>query len=64
MLARFGFLYTGYRLPYWETFEMVRKLLLTAIPVFIPAQKYGSTQVGGPVASFCHAPVTSSLHLQ
>lgn len=44
MLARFGFLYSGYRLHYWETFEMVRKLLLTAIPVFVPAQPFGSTQ--------------------
>ena len=45
VLARFGFLYSGYRLHYWETFEMVRKLLLAAVPVFVPAQPYGSTQV-------------------
>jgi hypothetical protein len=24
--ARFGFLYNGYSMPYWETFEMVRNL--------------------------------------
>jgi len=43
--ARFGFLYKGYDMPYWETFEMVRKLLIGAIPVFVPAQPFGSTQV-------------------
>ncbi len=45
MQARFGFLYKGYDMPYWETFEMVRKLLIGAIPVFVPAQPFGSTQV-------------------
>ncbi len=44
MQARFGFLYHGYSFPYWETFEMVRKLLIGAIPVFVPAQPFGSTQ--------------------
>jgi hypothetical protein len=43
--ARFGFLYKGYDMPYWEAFEMVRKLLISAIPVFVPAQPFGSTQV-------------------
>lgn len=45
VVARFGFLYSGYRLHYWETFEMVRKLLLAAVPVFVPPQPFGSTQV-------------------
>ena len=43
--ARFGFLYKGYDMPHWEAFEMVRKLLISAIPVFVPAQPFGSTQV-------------------
>ena len=45
ILARFGFLYKGYSMPYWEAFEMVRKLLISAIPVFVPTQPFGSTQV-------------------
>lgn len=48
VVARFGFLYSGYRLHYWETFEMVRKLLLAAVPVFVPSQPFGSTQVSLP----------------
>ena len=31
-------------MAYWETFQMVLKLLLAAVPVFVPAQPYGSTQ--------------------
>ena len=33
--AKYGFLYTGYseRTPYWETTEMVRKVLIALIPV-------------------------------
>lgn len=45
ILARLGFLYEGYSMAYWETFQMVLKLLLAAVPVFVPAQPYGSTQV-------------------
>ena len=45
-MARIGFLYEGYSMHYWETFQMVLKLLLAAIPVFVPAQPYGSTQAG------------------
>ncbi|KAK9829421.1 hypothetical protein WJX72_005757 [[Myrmecia] bisecta] len=41
---KFGFLYGGYRLTFWETTEMIRKLLLAAIPVFIAPQPYGSAQ--------------------
>ena len=44
ILARLGFLYEGYSMAYWETFQMVLKLLLAAVPVFVPAQPYGSTQ--------------------
>ena len=44
-MARIGFLYEGYSMHYWETFQMVLKLLLAAVPVFVPAQPYGSTQV-------------------
>ena len=43
-MARIGFLYEGYSMHYWETFQMVLKLLLAAVPVFVPAQPYGSTQ--------------------
>ncbi len=44
IVARIGFLYEGYSMHYWETCQMVLKLLLAAIPVFVPAQPYGSTQ--------------------
>ncbi|KAK9867386.1 hypothetical protein WJX84_004228 [Apatococcus fuscideae] len=42
--AKFGFLYSGYRLYYWESLEMIRKLLLAGIPVFIAVQPTGSSQ--------------------
>ena len=45
ILARLGFLYEGYSMAYWETIQMLLKLLLAAVPVFVPAQPYGSTQV-------------------
>ena len=41
---KFGFLYTGYCLHYWETVEMIRKLALAAIPVFVKPQPTGSLQ--------------------
>lgn len=41
---KFGFLYAGYSLHYWETAEMIRKLALAAIPVFIKPQATGSLQ--------------------
>ncbi len=44
-LARFGFLYNGYSLIYFEVLDLLRKLFLAAIPVFVPAQPFGSTQV-------------------
>ncbi len=42
--AKFGFLYSGYRLYYWESLEMIRKLMLAGIPVFIAVQPTGSSQ--------------------
>lgn len=42
---KFGFLYSGYSLHYWETAEMIRKLALATIPVFIKVQPTGSLQV-------------------
>ena len=42
---KFGFLYSGYSLHYWETAEMIRKLALATIPVFIKTQPTGSLQV-------------------
>lgn len=41
---KFGFLYAGYSLHYWETAEMIRKLALAAIPTFIKPQPAGSLQ--------------------
>ena len=45
MKRKFGFLYSGYSLHYWETAEMIRKLALATIPVFIKTQPTGSLQV-------------------
>jgi hypothetical protein len=45
---KFGFLYKGYREHYWETVEMLRKLVIAAIPVFLPVVAYGSVQVCAP----------------
>ena len=42
---RFGFLYGGYSFQYWETMDMLRKLVLGGIPVFIAVQPEGSLQV-------------------
>ncbi|CAL8466229.1 g5765 [Coccomyxa elongata] len=41
---RFGFLYGGYSYQYWETWDMLRKLILGGIPVFIAVQPLGSMQ--------------------
>jgi hypothetical protein len=41
---RFGFLYGGYSFQYWETVDMLRKLVLGGIPVFIAVQPEGSLQ--------------------
>lgn len=42
--ARYGFLYVGLRLVYWDTFDTVRKLAVAAVPVFVGAQPTGSLQ--------------------
>ena len=42
--ARYGFLYVGLRLIYWDTFDTVRKLAVAAVPVFVGAQPTGSLQ--------------------
>ena len=44
MIKRYGFLYGGYSFPYWEVADMVRKLAIAAIPVFIKPQPLGSLQ--------------------
>ena len=44
MIQRYGFLYGGYSFPYWEVADMVRKLAIAAIPVFIKPQPTGSLQ--------------------
>lgn len=44
VIKRFGFLYGGYAFPYWEVADMVRKLAVAAIPVFIKVQPLGSLQ--------------------
>ena len=43
-MQRFGFLYGGYSFQYWETVDMMRKLLIGAIPVFVAVQPQGSLQ--------------------
>ena len=52
MRMRFGFLYQGYSFQYWETIDMMRKLIIGAIPVFIAVQPLGSIQVTPPMPSF------------
>ena len=42
--ARYGFLYCGLRLVYWDTFDTLRKLAVAAVPVFVGAQPTGSLQ--------------------
>eukprot|EP00887_Chlorella_sp_A99_P008033 scaffold12.g8033.t1 len=44
--AKYGFLYGSYSaaLPYWETTEMLRKLSIALIPVFVRPQPEGSLQ--------------------
>ena len=42
--ARYGFLYCGLRLVYWDTFDTARKLAVAAVPVFVGAQPTGSLQ--------------------
>ena len=42
--ARYGFLYCGLRLVYWDTFDTLRKLSVAAVPVFVGAQPTGSLQ--------------------
>ena len=43
-MQRFGFLYGGYSFQYWETVDMMRKLIIGAIPVFVAVQPLGSLQ--------------------
>ena len=44
MIQRYGFLYGGYSFPYWEVVDMVRKLAIAALPVFVKPQPTGSLQ--------------------
>lgn len=44
-LARFGFLYRGYTITYFEVWDMLRKLMIAGIPALVPSQPFGSTQV-------------------
>ena len=44
IMQRFGFLYGGYSFQYWETVDMMRKLIIGAIPVFVAVQPLGSLQ--------------------
>ena len=63
-MQRFGFLYGGYSFQYWETVDMMRKLLIGAIPVFVAVQPQGSLQaVIGQVGCFLelHVILTSSI---
>lgn len=50
---QFGFLYQGYSFHYWETIDMTRKLIIGAIPVFIPVQPLGSIQVTLAQGTLC-----------
>ena len=43
-MQRFGFLYGGYSFQYWETVDMMRKLFIGGIPVFVAVQSLGSMQ--------------------
>lgn len=44
MIKRYGFLYGGYAFCYWEVADMIRKLAIAAVPVFIKVQPLGSLQ--------------------
>ena len=44
IMQRFGFLYGGYSFQYWETVDMMRKLVIGGIPVFVAVQSLGSMQ--------------------
>lgn len=44
-LARFGFLYRGYTILYFEVWDMLRKLMISGIPSIVATQPVGSTQV-------------------
>ncbi|KAK9840843.1 hypothetical protein WJX81_008508 [Elliptochloris bilobata] len=61
--AQFGYLYSGYRLPFWEITEMARKLVMAAVPVFIPVQTVGSLQaVVGEILLVAFMVLTIYLH--
>lgn len=44
VIRKYGFLYGGYSFRYWEVADMIRKLAIAAIPVFIKPQPTGSLQ--------------------
>ena len=44
IMQRFGFLYGGYSFQYFETVDMMRKLIIGGIPVFVAVQSLGSMQ--------------------
>ena len=61
--AQFGYLYSGYRLPFWEITEMARKLVMAAVPVFIQVQTIGSLQaVVGEILLVLFMVLTIYLH--
>lgn len=61
--AQFGYLYSGYRLPFWETTEMARKLIMAAVPVFVAVQTVGSLQaVIGEILLVAFMVLTIFLH--
>jgi hypothetical protein len=61
--AQFGYLYSGYRLPFWEIAEMARKLVMAAVPVFIQVQTVGSLQaVVGEILLVLFMVLTIYLH--
>lgn len=63
IMQRFGFLYGGYSFQYWETVDMMRKLVIGGIPVFIAVQSLGSLQaVVGEVRVACILCIT--LHIK
>ena len=63
MKAQFGYLYSGYRLPFWEITEMARKLVMAAVPVFISVQTTGSLQaVVGEILLVLFMVLTIYLH--
>ena len=56
-MQRFGFLYGGYSFQYWETVDMMRKLLIGAIPVFVAVQPQGSLQAVIGQVSYITGPI-------